>query len=118
MEINRVGVNTTVNMNNSGAIQVEKASVENKEVKHEVVEKKEIKVDRKELDSAVDKANRVLFKNNTHLKFEIHDKTNQVMVSIIEDESGEVLKEIPPKKMLDMVAKLWEIAGIFVDEKR
>lgn len=118
MEINRIGVSPTINMNNPGAIQAEKASGGNKEIRHEVVEKKEIKVDRKDLDSAVDKANRVLFKNNTHLKFEIHDKTNQVMVSIIDDLSGEVLKEIPPKKMLDMVAKLWEIAGIFVDEKR
>lgn len=118
MEINRIGINPNINMNNTGAIQVEKSSRENKEIKNEIVEKKEIKVDRKELDSAVDKANRVLFKNNSHLKFEIHDKTNQVMVSIIDDESGEVLKEIPPKKMLDMVAKLWEIAGIFVDEKR
>ncbi|HBM74934.1 MAG TPA: flagellar biosynthesis protein FlaG, partial [Clostridiaceae bacterium] len=26
--------------------------------------------------------------------------------------------EIPPEKILDMVAKLWEIAGIFVDERR
>lgn len=118
MEINRIGGNPTISTNNPGTLQVEKASGENKEIKHELVEKKEIKADKKELKLAVDKANRVLFKNNTHLKFEMHDKINQVMVSIIDDISGEVLKEIPPKKMLDMVAKLWEIAGIIVDEKR
>lgn len=79
-------------------------------------QKQEISI--KELDSAVDKANKVLFKNNTHLQFRIHQKTNEVMVKIVEDETGEVLREIPPEKMLDMVAKLWEIAGILVDEKR
>lgn len=76
------------------------------------------KVDNKELENAVDRANKVLFKNNTHLQFRIHDATKEVMVKIIDDETGEVLKEIPPEKMLDMVAKLWEIAGIIVDEKR
>lgn len=75
-------------------------------------------VDSKELDRAVDIANKVLFKNNTHLQFKIHDKTKDVMVKIVNDETGEVVKEIPPEKMLDMVAKLWEIAGILVDERR
>lgn len=75
------------------------------------------KTELSELNSAIDKANKVLFKNNTHLQFKVHEKTNEVMVKIIDDVSGEVLKEIPPEKMLDLVAKLWEIAGIIVDEK-
>jgi flagellar protein FlaG len=75
-------------------------------------------LDRKEIDSAVDKANKLLFKNNTHLKFEVHEKTKDVMVKVINNETGETLKEFPPEKILDMVAKLWEIAGLFVDEKR
>lgn len=81
-------------------------------------DKKEAKISTEDLNSAVEKANKVLFKNNSHLKFSIHGKTKEVMVKIINDETGEVLKEIPPEKMLDMVAKLWEIAGIIVDEKR
>jgi flagellar protein FlaG len=31
-------------------------------------------------------------------------------------ETGEVIREIPPEKFLDMVAKLQELAGILVDE--
>lgn len=80
--------------------------------------KKEKQVNIQEVKVAVDKANKVLFKNNTHLQFRIHEKTNEVMVKIINDETGDVVKEIPPEKMLDMVAKLWEIAGIILDEKR
>lgn len=81
-------------------------------------EVKNVKVNKEELEASVNKANKVLFKNNTHLQFRVHEATNEIMVKIIDDETGEVLKEIPPEKMLDMVAKLWEIAGIFVDEKR
>ncbi|MDF2673252.1 MAG: flagellar biosynthesis protein FlaG [Clostridiales bacterium] len=102
--------------------EVSKNNIEKKPVLEEIKKKntndsKEKHVNAKDLDSAVDKANNVLFKNNTHLQFRIHEKTNEVMVKIVDDVSGEVLKEIPPEKMLDLVAKLWEIAGIIVDEK-
>ena len=29
----------------------------------------------------------------------------------------EVIKELPPEKTLDMIARIWEMAGILVDEK-
>lgn len=116
MEINRIGVGIQTNQSNPAPI--EKVNKDDPAVKSDVSQTKDKKVNPKELKSAVDVANKVLFKNNTHLKFEIHEKTKEVMVRIVEDETGEVIKEIPPEKMLDMVAKLWEIAGIIVDEKR
>jgi flagellar protein FlaG len=72
----------------------------------------------KDLKSSIDKANKIFFKNNTHLQFKIHDETHDVIVKIVDDVSGEVLKEIPPEKFIDMMAKICEVAGIFVDEKR
>ena len=32
-------------------------------------------------------------------------------------DTKEVLKEYPPEKTLDMIAKVWEVAGLLVDEK-
>jgi len=29
-----------------------------------------------------------------------------------------MIREIPPEKILDLVAKMWEMAGILIDEKR
>jgi flagellar protein FlaG len=40
------------------------------------------------------------------------------MVKVIDNETQEVIQEIPPEKILDMVAKMWEVAGILVDERR
>jgi flagellar protein FlaG len=117
MEISRINTNGSTNQLETNIV-VDKVGKSDGLNKNEAGEKKETKVDEKELKSAVDKANKVLFKNNTHLQFEIHEKTKDIMVKIIKDDTGEVLKEIPPEKFLDMVAKIWEIAGIFVDEKR
>lgn len=51
-------------------------------------------------------------------QFGIHEGTNRITVKIVDKETKEVLKEVPSEKMLDMIAKVWEYAGLFVDEKR
>jgi flagellar protein FlaG len=40
------------------------------------------------------------------------------MIKVIDRETKELLLEIPPEKALDAIAKMWELAGIFVDERR
>lgn len=55
---------------------------------------------------------------NSEAVFGIHEATNRVMIKIIDRKTKEVIKEFPPEKTLDMIAKAWELAGIMVDEKR
>ena len=55
---------------------------------------------------------------NSEAIFGFHDKTNRVTIKIVDKESKKVLKEYPPEKTLDMIAKAWELAGLMVDEKR
>ncbi|NLL75893.1 MAG: flagellar protein FlaG [Clostridiales bacterium] len=50
--------------------------------------------------------------------FGIHDETNRVMIKIVDRDTKEVIREFPPEETLDMIAKVWELAGIMVDEKR
>jgi len=72
----------------------------------------------KAVTDAVDKVNKALLNSNRELKISIHEKTRDIMVKILDSETKEVIREIPPEKVLDMVAKLCEIAGILVDERR
>lgn len=66
------------------------------------------------------KAVEQLNKNMSHSEavFGFHDATNRVTIKIIDKDTKEVIKELPPEKTLDMIAKVWEMAGILVDEKR
>lgn len=50
--------------------------------------------------------------------FGIHEDTNRVTIKIVDRDTKKVIKELPPEKTLDMIAKVWEMAGILVDEKR
>ena len=65
---------------------------------------------------AVENINKKL--TNSEAVFGIHEKTNRVTIKIVDKETKEVIKELPPEKTLDMIAKVWEIAGLLVDEKR
>ncbi len=55
---------------------------------------------------------------NSEAVFGVHDSTNRVTIKIVDKKTKEVLKEYPPEKTLDMIAKVWELAGLLVDEKR
>lgn len=55
---------------------------------------------------------------NSEAVFGIHEGTNRVMIKIVDKTTKEVIKEFPPEETLDMIAKVWELAGIMVDEKR
>lgn len=69
-----------------------------------------------------DKIKKALEKMNVQLpnaeaKFGIHEATNRVMIKLVDKDTQEVIKEFPPEKTLDMLAKCMEIAGVLVDEK-
>ena len=56
--------------------------------------------------------------SNSEALFGIHEETQRVTIKIVDRQTKEVIKELPPEKTLDMIAKVWEMAGIMVDEKR
>lgn len=69
----------------------------------------------KQIRKAIDEINKKAV--NSEAIFGIHDKTNRVMIKIIDKDTKKVIKEYPPEKTLDMIAKVWEMAGLMVDEK-
>lgn len=71
----------------------------------------------KQLKQRISDINRRL-NNNTIAEFGYHDETNRVTIKIVDKDTKETIKEIPPEKTLDLIAKAWELAGILVDERR
>jgi len=69
-----------------------------------------------QLKRAVEEINKKA--NNSTAVFGVHEETNRITIKIVDKESKEVIKEFPPEKTLDMIAKVWEMAGLMVDEKR
>lgn len=90
--------------------------VENTNEKSDFQQKKEKEPSNETLHKAIEKINKQM--TNSEAIYGFHDKTNRVTIKIIDKETKEVIKELPPEKTLDLIAKAWELAGILVDEKR
>lgn len=69
-----------------------------------------------QIRKAVEQLNKNM--GNSEAVFGIHEDTNRVMIKIVDKTTKEVIKELPPEKTLDMIAKVWDLAGILVDERR
>jgi flagellar protein FlaG len=82
------------------------------------VQRRELSISDKIVIEAIEKANKAIMGGKRQFEFSIHEKTKQIMVKVIDSETNEVIREIPPEKILDMVATIWEMAGIIVDERR
>ncbi|MBS4538136.1 flagellar protein FlaG [Clostridium sp. D2Q-11] len=77
----------------------------------------ERKVSKDELIHAINASNESLKLYDRKLQYSIHEKTNTIMVKLVDTEKDEVIREIPSEKILDMIGKMWELAGIIVDER-
>lgn len=54
---------------------------------------------------------------NTVAQYGYHEDTNRVTIKIVDKDSDKVIKEFPAEETLDMIAKVWELAGMILDEK-
>ncbi|MBU3126681.1 flagellar protein FlaG [Clostridium tagluense] len=84
------------------------------ESNNSIDEKENIEI---EVENAVSKINKLLEGQSTHIQYEKHDALNQMIIKVIDNDTNEVIKEIPSRKILDMVAKMCQMAGILVDKK-
>ena len=73
-------------------------------------------VARSTVQDTVKKTNEAM--KSTRCEFSYHEKTHRVSIKVLDKETNEVIREIPPEKSLEMLQKMWEMAGILVDEKR
>ena len=62
------------------------------------------------LKKAVEDANNAARSANRQLNFSIDSTTERVVVKVINEASGEVIRQIPSKEMLDIAAHLAEAA--------
>lgn len=78
----------------------------------------QLTLDERQWIDLIEKANKALSGGNRSFEFSIHEATNEIVIKVIDSDTNEIIREIPNEKILDMVAKMWEMSGIFVDERR
>jgi len=121
------GMDAAMNMNVSNDIQLPGSraaeSVQMKIAQDRISHQREsdaadYPINERIVSEAVEKMNKVVDGFNRRFEYSIHEGTNEIMIKVIDETTNEVIKEIPPKKILDMIASMLEMAGLLVDERR
>ena len=110
------------NNNSSENIRTEKIKSNNKKTNRQATslqEKKEYNQQEleDEVRESVKDVNEIVDQVKEGLSFQIHEDTAELMVQIIDVNTDEVIKELPPEEMLDLKARIHEMVGILIDEK-
>ena len=115
----------TVQMPERTAAAAQQQKVTAKEESDKAEKNKDRDKDKKQIpekvsDSSLKKAVEDINRNssNTEAIFGYHEGTNRVTIKIIDKDTQEVKREYPAEETLDMIQKIWEMAGLMVDEKR
>lgn len=74
--------------------------------------------DSKKIKDAVNHANQTMKHAKTRCEFSYHEETKRVSIKVLDADTEEIIREIPPEETLEMLSKMWELAGLLVDEKR
>jgi len=69
-----------------------------------------------EVRESVKDINEIVDKVKEGLSFQIHEDTEKIMVKVVDLNTDEVIKELPPEEMLDLQARIHEMVGILIDE--
>ncbi len=83
--------------------------------KENVIDEQEIS--KEKLQQAVNTINEFLQINHNASKFVFHDGLDRYFVQVVDTQTEEVVKEIPPKKLLDAFYEMQKLLGMIVDEK-
>jgi len=76
-----------------------------------------LSVSDKAIASAIEHINKVISRSNIELEYVVHRPTNTVVIKMRDKNTNEVIKEIPPEKVLDMFAQRMKILGLYVDNR-
>lgn len=119
-------INDTTNVTNFNNISEIKSSnyikdltkdsvkkVEDTENKDKDLSENKDKYSKKDLDKLVGKLNKLLEDEKTHSEYSYNEDFKMIMIKIINDDTKETVLEIPPKKIMDMLANLCRNMGVF-----
>ena len=80
-------------------------------------EKQPRRVDRATAEKIAEAIQQFVRSMDVKLNFQIHEGTGDIMVRVIHEETGEVIREIPPSQVLDLAARIDKMIGALFDAR-
>ncbi len=72
---------------------------------------------KEKVQKAVDALNEFMTLQNHNSKFVMHEGLERYFVQVVDSKTDEVIREVPPRKLLDAFYSMQKFLGMIVDEK-
>ena len=79
--------------------------------------KEEGRVDTELLQDVLEVAEKYFHSRNIGLEFSVHDATGRIQVTVFDKDTGDMIREVPPDQVLDLMVKIDEMLGVVFDQK-
>ena len=76
-----------------------------------------IVLSKEKAEKVVNSINEFLKGSNTQLVFKYHEGLNEYYAAVVDEFTNQVIREIPPKKLLDIFASMKDYLGLLIDKK-
>lgn len=73
--------------------------------------------DRKAIEDTITKIRESIGPANSSLKIQIDPDIDRIVVKIVDDQSGEVIRQIPSQEMVEIAKRLDAMQGIFITKR-
>lgn len=86
-------------------------------VKEAAPVEKSASYDQEDLHRALDKINEKVQQVMREIKFSVDEKSDRVVIKVIDQSTKEIIREIPPEAVIDMAEQLDRVQGVLIKEK-
>ncbi|MBM7623046.1 flagellar protein FlaG [Sporohalobacter salinus] len=107
----------TVSRNQSKAENVSQKSSELKRGQSKGNKESQQEITKKEVKEGIEQLNEAIQTFHEDVQFELHEDSGRMMTKIVNLDKHEVIREIPPKEVLEMLGRIKDMVGLILDEK-
>ncbi|UNK18064.1 flagellar protein FlaG [Paenibacillus sp. N3/727] len=115
---NHAASNTTYTQPSKNGVEPKPLVNQEKELHRMERQGEYVTLGEQQLVRSIDRAIKALQGPETMVEVNVHEKTQAIMIKVLNKETGEIIREIPPEQTLEIVAKMMEFAGLIIDERR
>ncbi|AFM42731.1 flagellar protein FlaG [Desulfosporosinus acidiphilus SJ4] len=73
-------------------------------------------IPRESIEKTAEKLNRMMGIIDKNMKFVIDEKTHKVSVKVVNSKTGEILGEVPPESIMDLLGSFTNLAGLLLNQ--
>ena len=83
----------------------------------EIVNGDKVSLSAEEIEGIIKELNQFIQIFNTKIAFEIDKETKKTILRIVDVETNEVIRQIPPEELLKISRRISELLGLIINEK-